>query len=502
MDERLSKSKYLAGRQCLKRLWLICHAPELAEPPDPGSLALFETGTDIGRHAHALFPGGVLVADRSRHDEAVACTQALLRAPNVPAIFEAAFVHDGVRIRVDVLERLDDGWWGLREVKSTTQVKDVHLDDVAIQRYVLEGAGLRVGSVEVIHVDNTYVRGDGEIEWGRFFVRRDVSPEAATRLPRVPALVRAMHETVDQPDAPPIEPAPHCWNPYGCEFWGHCTGDKPSDWILHLPQLRSARLEALREAGIERITEIPEDFPLLALQTRVRDVLRSGRAFIAPELGVALAGFGPPADYLDFETMNPAIPLYTGARPYERIPFQWSLHRADAQGGCTHAEFLADGRTDPRRAFATSLLKEVRGSTTPVLVYSSFEASVLTELAAALPDLAAELEALRARLGDLYALVSRHVYHPAFGFSFSLKSVAPALVPGISYRDLEGISEGAAASEAFHLLAAGRSEPKEEARVRHALLAYCERDTLALVELHRALWDCARRSDRQGRSEW
>ena len=216
-------------------------------------------------------------------------------------------------------------------------------------------------------------------------------------------------------------------------------------------------------------------------------MLHSGRAFIAPELSAALAGSGPPAEYLDFETMNPAIPLYPGTRPYERIPFQWSLHRVDAQGVRMHREFLADGRIDPRRAFATSLLEEVRGGTTPVLVYSSFESSVLAELTAALPDLAAGLETLRARLGDLYAAVSRHVYHPAFGFSFSLKSVAPALVPGFGYTALEEIADGGQASSAFARIASEKCAPNEEARIRGQLLVYCQRDTLALVELHRAL---------------
>jgi hypothetical protein len=392
-----------------------------------------------------------------------------------------------VRIRVDVLERLGDGTWGLCEVKSGTHVKDVHLDDVAVQRYVLEGCGIRVPSAEVVHVDNTYVRDDGDIEWPRFFVRRDVTHDVAARLPDVAALVREMHGTLASPDAPAIEPSPHCSAPYDCEFWGHCTRDKPEDWIVHLPRLRTARLDALRTAGVERITDIPEDFPLRALQARVREVLRSGREFVSPDLGAALAAFGPPADYLDFETMNPAIPLYPGTRPYERLPFQWSLHRLDAAGAVSHGAFLADGRTEPRRVFAESLITALRGATAPILVYSSFETGVLDELAWALPDLAGELKAIRGRLGDLYAIVCRHVYHRGFGFSFSLKSVAPALVPGFGYDNLEGVADGGGASRAFARIAAGRCSPDEEARMRCQLLAYCERDTQALVELHRAL---------------
>ena len=210
------------------------------------------------------------------------------------------------------------------------------------------------------------------------------------------------------------------------------------------------------------------------------------------KLGDALAPFGPPADYLDFESMNPAIPLYAGTRAYQRMPFQWSLHRVAADGALGHWAFLADGSTDPRRAFAASLLEELHGGTTPIVVYSPFESQVLGELADALPDLAEALAAVRARLRDLLAVVRRHVYHRDFAYSFSLKTVAPALVPEFGYRDLEGVADGAEASAAFARVAAGACTSDEEARLRRHLLAYCERDTLALVELHKALGMYAR----------
>ena len=162
----------MAGLQCLRRLWLIVHEPQPYEEPPAGSpLAV---GYEIGRHAHKLFPGGVLVAEEPwQHEEAVARTAMLMRDPAVPAIFEAAFTHDDIRVRVDVLERLPDGW-GLREVKSSTRVKDHYLDDVALQLHVLEGAGVAVRSAEVLHVDNTYIRGTGEVAWPEFFARQDV----------------------------------------------------------------------------------------------------------------------------------------------------------------------------------------------------------------------------------------------------------------------------------------------------------------------------------------
>jgi len=465
--------------------------PELAAAPEPAQIRRFDAGTEIGRRAHALFRGGVLVEeDALRHREAVERTRSLLADGNVPAIFEAAFTHAGVRIRVDVLERLADGAWGLREVKSAASVKAEYLHDVAVQRFVLEGSGLRVPSVEVIHVDSGYVRGDGEIDWPQYFHRQDVTAAVEPLRADVPGRVRFLHAVLALDEAPAIEPSRHCFAPRACEFWSHCTRDKPADWVFHLPS-HPDRFEALRAAGIERIANIPDDFPLSGKQARVRAVLREGGEFVSIDLGAALAGAGPPACYLDFETMNPAIPLYPGTRPYQRIPFQWSLHHLDTAGVLEHREFLASGRIDPRREFITTLIDALGDRVEPILVYSRFEAGVLDELAHVVPERAAALASIRARLVDLLPVVRRHVYHPACGASFSLKVVAPALVPGFGYGDLESVAGGDEAATAFLAVAQGAVSETEAARVRSALRVYCERDTLALVELHRALGERA-----------
>ncbi len=479
----LSKTKYLAGRQCPKRLWLEVHSPEFGNY-DPATTQRLETGAELGRRAHELFPGGLLVEHESgRHEEAVTRTMDLLAHSGVPAIFEAAFIHAGVRVRVDILERLPNSAWGLREVKSTSGVKDVHLHDVAVQRFVLEGAGVRVPSVEVIHVDTSYIRGDEGIDWRRFFRRADVTAMVDPLRQGLPEDVDAMHAVLAQPKCPLTEPSAHCFSPYGCKFWTHCTQTKPDDWVFHLPG--RSRFEALRALGIERIVDIPDDFPLTARQQRMRDVLRSGEEYVSSDLATALTILGPPTAYLDFETMNPAIPLYPGTRPYQRIPFQWSLHQMGSDGAVVHREFLADGRKDPRWEFVATLVGALGDSREPIAVYSGFEGSVLAELATVVPSQAGTLSDLRSRLVDLLPIVRTHTYHPAFEGSFSVKAVAPALAPGFSYDDLEGIGDGDAASDAFLTIA--RAAAGDETALRQALLAYCKRDTLAMVELHRAL---------------
>lgn len=487
----LSKTKYLAGLQCPKRLWLGCHAPDLASPAGPSLAALFEMGAEIGRHAHDLFPGGVLIDHEAwEHGEAIARTRDLLANPTIPALFEAAFEHAGVRIRVDVLERLSGGTWGLREVKSGTSVKKVHLDDLAVQAFVLAGCGLTVPSIELVHVNGSYVRGEGDIDWPRLFTRVELLTEVVMRRAQITACVAALHDTLAAPAAPAIQPSPHCFSPHACEFWSHCTSGKPADWIFNLPRLRASLFAALQGAGVERIPLIPDDFPLSELHVRVRDAWRTGQPFVSAELARALDTAGPPAAYLDFETINPAIPLYPDTRPYEAVPFQWSLQHVDAAGNVAEQMFLADGRADPRRAFVESLLAAVGAQNGPIIVYSGFEERILTTLAPMYPERAPEFAHVISRLIDFLSLIRHHVYDPAFGRTFSLKSVAPALVPDFGYDEL-GLQDGTEASAAFLALASGMVDSDAEEEVRRNLLAYCKRDTEALVGLHRVLREMA-----------
>jgi hypothetical protein len=485
----LSKSKFLAGCQCAKRVWLACRAPALATPADDAQQAVFDQGHEVGRRAHALFPGGVLVAeDARRHARAVERTRALLADPEVPAIFEAAFEHAGVRVRVDALERLPRGRFGLREVKSGTSLQHVHLADCAVQQLVLEGAGLRLGSVELVHVDREYVRGEGPIDWTRFFVRREIGELLKPLLRTLPQRLAEMKRVVAGDAVPAVEPSHHCHEPHACEFWDHCTAGKPGDWTFHLPRLGAPQFEALRALGVERIPAIPDHFELARLQRRIRDVLRSGRAYVSPELGAALGPARDGACYLDFETMSPAIPAWPGTRPYQRIPFQWSLHRLGAGGAALHEEFLAEPSRDPRRAFAETLLAALeRTPDAPVHVYSGFERSVLGDLAVHASDLAARIGRVMERLVDLLPLVREHVYLAGFRCSFSIKNVAPALLPGFGWDDLPGIAEGGVAAAGFASLVAGRVPALEQERLCAALRAYCARDTLALLEVHQAL---------------
>ena len=221
-SQHLTKSRYIAGLQCPRRLWLVVHDPLPYEDPEPGSP--MDIGQEIGRKAHLLFPGGVLVSEAPwEHAEAVARTAALMEDARVPAIFEAAFEYDGIRIRVDVMERLAQGRWGLREVKSSSGLKDRYLDDTALQAYVLQGAGVGISSIELVHVNTAYVRGADGICWTDFFARPDVGDAVAGRLLDLPGRLPAMRDCLAMTELPDVEPGSQCRTPYTCEFLDRCT---------------------------------------------------------------------------------------------------------------------------------------------------------------------------------------------------------------------------------------------------------------------------------------
>jgi hypothetical protein len=289
---------------------------------------------------------------------------------------------------------------------------------------------------------------------------------------------------LDEP--PAIDVGPHCETPYTCPFFDHCHDGLPEDPLLQLPKAGHKLRSRLAAAGIAAFDDIPLDFQGLSLhQRRALEAIRTGERFCDPAIREVLAAAVFPVHFIDFETIAPALPLYPGTRPYDTIPVQWSDHVLHQDGTLDHYEHLHDGGDDPRRDFATSLLRTL-GDEGTVVVYSSYEENRLADLAAWLPDLADEIGRARQRLLDLLAVIRRHVYDPAFNGSFSLKSVLPALIPSLGYEDL-AIRDGGVASLAFLEIMSPETHPERRAELRRQLLAYCGRDTEALVRLFQLL---------------
>ena len=343
----LSKSRYMCGLQCPKKLWQAVYDPQPAEEPLPGTTK--GIGIEVGVKARLLWPGGVLVDDpqHRNYDAAVRRTKTLIADPAVPAILEATLVYDGVLIRVDALERLPDGRWRINEVKSSTRIKDEHLEDLALQIYVIAQNGLELADAYLIFTNDKYVR-DDEVNWSELFHRQDVTEDVIHLLPQVPERIAEMHQVLCSTEAPAISPSRHCFQPYECEFWHRCTAKKPKDWVFHLPRISPSEFEGLESLGVELMRDVPTDFPLKPKQRRVVDAAKSGTVYRSPELAKMLPLLAPPLSYLDFETFSPAIPIYRNTRPYQRIPFQWSWDYDNGSGILIYRDFLANGDTDPR----------------------------------------------------------------------------------------------------------------------------------------------------------
>ena len=483
----LSKSRYISGTQCHLRLWYDSYARDLAPAPDEALQAVFDTGHEVGEIARGRFPGGFLVAHDHRHvPEALEETRQIIAAGSAPALFEAAFEHEGVLVRADVIERLPGGGWRLVEVKSTTRLKEVFLLDVAVQLRVLRGVGLDVREAAVLTLDRDYVHDGARLDIHALFKLHPVFDKASALLDSVDAGVREMLAMLAQPTAPNVAPGDHCFTPYPCSYYAHCTRDhvSPDDGIDELPWLAAERRAELQSAAIEEIRDIPADFPLTRLQRIVRRAVCEGRGVVHGDIPGALTEVTLPVRYLDFETFAPAIPRFAGTRPYDAIPFLFSVHAEGNASPPVHVDYLHEQDDDPRPQLAERLI-EALGHDGTICTYSGYERQVLRALAAALPERAEALGAIESRLFDLLPVVRNTYYHPEFRGSFSIKNVLPVLVPGMGYHDLE-VTDGQMAA-ARYVRALASNDLEERQRIFDDLRAYCARDTLAMVKLRKAL---------------
>jgi len=292
-------------------------------------------------------------------------------------------------------------------------------------------------------------------------------------------------------EAPKIPVGRHCTEPVTCEFFDHCNPLLSDDHILRLPRIHASEVSKLVALGIQSIHDIPENYPLTGRLRRACNSVQRGTRWFSPQLNEELKGLRYPLYFADFETVSPAIPRFAGMRPYDHLPFQWSVHVQRRPGaGPEHLEFLATDTNDPRFAFVSTLC-DALGHCGNIVVYNQqFESQRLSDLASWLPEFAGRIEKIQRRLRDLLPIIRDHVYHPAFGGSYSLKSVLPALVPGMTYEGME-VADGQAAGLAWESLISGCNQAERQ-RKRKALLGYCGQDTLALERLVEKLQDVSR----------
>ena len=487
----ISKSRFTDYLECPKLGYMSCHRERfkhLADPLDWMALHLIGEGNRLGRMARDYFLGGRLIEHIWDLNKARAETATAMRDETVTHLFEGAFASEGLLCRVDVLRKVDDGVVDLIEVKATNGVRSEHLPDVGFQLAVLEGAGLSVRSASLMHFNPDYIHpGGDEYDLGSLFVIDDVTDRARVWV----AEKREQHLETMRADLAQADP-PRVPLKYACRecvyYRQACAPGAPPHPVCELGGNHGSLLASLSAAGIEDLHDVPEDFPGLADGHRlVLEAVRTGELALDSESFRNLAEeLVFPLWFLDFETYMPGRPIHAGMRPWQQIPFQWSLHVQGEDGSVRHSEFLKADGSDPRRAFAEALASAM-GETGSIVVYNKgMESTRLRELTRDLPDLADALLALDVRIVDLLPIVRQSCYHLDFHGSRSLKAVTPVLAPHLSYEEL-ALKAGMQAMQAYEVISdPATAEPQRE-ELRADLLTYCALDTMAMVEVLKQL---------------
>jgi CRISPR/Cas system-associated exonuclease Cas4 (RecB family) len=484
----LSKSKILAYRQCPKMLWLQVHHPEL-RADSSAAKARFEVGYRVGELATELYDpknkGEELKPFDTGFDAAIARTKELLEAAH--PIFEATFTANGALAMADVLLPARKGGqrvWHMVEVKSSTSVKDYHLDDAAIQAYVARASGVPLASVSLAHVDKTWVYPGGG-DYQGLLLENDLTEEAFSREDEVKGWIAEAQTIAAKRKEPKKTTGSHCSKPVECGFFAHCQSQEPQAEypVAWLPR-RSQELNAhIADGGMTDMRDVP-DALLNENQQRVKKHTLSKRPFFdAAGAAEDLAAHKLPAYFLDFETIQFAVPIWKGTRPYQLIPFQFSLHRLGRTGKLDATSFLDLSGKDPSRTFADALIAAC-GERGPVFVYNEgFEKARIKELADRFTRLKIPLMAIHARIVDLLPVARDNYYHHSQQGSWSIKKVLPAVVPDLRYDALDGVQDGGMAMTKYMDAIAAKTTASEKAEIEKQLLQYCALDTYAMVRL-------------------
>jgi|SRR3989338_678569 len=468
----LSKSSYMLGLQCPLYLWAKFNKPSLIPGADASLQHRFDEGHIVGGLAKKYFGGGIdIPIDEFKLN--IEKTQELVKGKQV--LFEPGFFVNDLFSRIDVLKPVEGGW-DLIEVKSSTKIKPEHYQDVSFQRHVCSLAGIKIIKCHLMHINRDFVK-DGEIDFKKFFRLVDITEEVDEAAEGIEDRIKAMFNVISG-SKPSICVGGHCSSPYQCPI-EECWKGLPPLNVFDLYR-GGRKCEMLFTSGVAALKDIPLDFKLTVNQKIQAKCARTGKPHVDHvKLIKFLKQIKEPVSYLDFETFSFAVPVYEGTKPYQQIPFQFSLHV-----GSEHHSFLAQGSIDPRPRFIEEL-KKVLPSEGSVLVYSqTFEQGRLEECSELMPVYKEWVSSVVLRMVDLLDVFRGFIYyHPNQKGSASIKFVLPAILGRDDYKKLE-INNGGAASLAYidMYFAKGMSD-KDITKNRTNLEKYCELDTKAMVDV-------------------
>lgn len=489
----ISKSRFVSGCQCPKKLFFDIHRRELKPAIDENQQALFDAGHEIGHLAQSRFPGGVDVSPENYYDfsTSIAQTSSLING-GTKTIYEAAFSTDGVLAALDILHHEGNERWAI-EVKSSTGVKEYHITDASLQYWVMNKSGFAPDKFYLMHIDNTYQMGD-TLDVNRYFKLADITDVVIQKQSWVNEKINEFKTVISASNEPVLDIGTHCSSPFSCDYMHHCWKHIPENSVFNLSYARGKEWE-LYKNGILEMSSIPDEFKLSHRQKMQVDGAKNGTEYIdTKSIENFMSGWQYPLHFFDFETIFPSIPVLKGTRPFQQVPFQYSLHIINnSNGDISHREFLAESAdftnhetTDPRFQLIQQLKKDIGPKGSIAAYNAEFEIGVLRMMALDFPEEATYLEGLIERFVDLLVVFRNAWYYkPAMGGSASIKSVLPAIAPEFSYEDLT-INNGGDASNIYLAMIKNKFKGDKELTRKH-LLNYCERDTFGMVILYNEL---------------
>lgn len=445
----LSKSDYMLFLRHPAWMWVKKNDPSKIPPVDDATQALFDSGHRFEPFAESLFPEGLTLGfnDYDEYRSLPKRTQDAIDS-GAQVLFQPRFEWQGFTCICDIVSFVGINEVDLIEIKASTSAKTEHEFDLAFQTAVLEGYGLKVRNISVIHVNNQYVR-HGAIEADKITIFADVTEKVRARSETTAKYMPMGLAVAKQPTMPDPNPALAK------------LGSK-KDWL-----------------------KIYENIQPTVAKTYPSDVMP---VINLEEIEGFLSNIQFPLYFLDYETLMSLVPYFDGHRPYQQVPFQYSLHVIRKPSGeLEHLEYLHRENSNPARPLVEQLIADIGEAGTVLVWYEGFEKARNSELGEMLPEYKAAMEAINDRVIDLIVPFKQKWYDdPRFENSASIKKVLPVLCPELSYKNL-GIQEGGSAQRLWMEAVLDGTREEEKDQILSDLVEYCKLDTLAMVEIYKKL---------------
>ena len=498
--KQISKSKFLNYLTCPKDAWLRIHRPDLPEFEISNSLQnIFDEGYEVEEYAKKLFPG--FVEPKGSWNDSwndVVAESSRLIAEQTQCIYQPTLVVNGFNMRSDFLKWNDvNEKWDLYEVKSGTSIKEPpevrdHISDLAFQTSVLLQLDLAVGKKYIVHINNQYVR-EGAIDCNKLFTIVDCTDKVNVRLEGIEDEMVAAKEYLSQKDEPTNGCNCHFKSRSNqCESFETSHSEIP-DYSVHDISYIGKKPEVLREwvkSGIYEFHQIPDPTILSdKQQDQIRVHLTQKEEIDIDKVREFCKSFTYPIYFVDYESVHPAIPMFDGYNPYTQMVYLASVHYIKEKGGkLEHTEYLHPDATDPGPAVASFLSDTIDPEGTALVWNEGFEKPRNRELGERYPEFQNIMERINNQVVDLATPFKDHDYiHPDFEGSWSVKAVLPVLAKHLSYDEIAMYQSDDIDTDSWLEMVDSSTTSKRKKELGSALREYCKLDTLAMVEIWRAL---------------